>query len=412
MLEPVSQNMKSHPFRQLVCLLAVVAAGVVIFIWIRNRLDELPPGVTKSDYKRAAISYRSKYNKSPSRMDVLSYLGESSVARGDLELAANCFRAIPISHEQYGLSAKVQLGQILIKLDRAGEAEAALREFLAAAREASQVRTEDHIAALQWLKYLMSVELRLEDRAVFLARLHELGKASLFDSKQYYFPHLLLWETVKGREELRSFLEQTPEDLRLLIAEGRYLTGEGELEQARIHLEKLRERVPEDLDCLAALLECHYERNDWDSFQQVLQKLPPEPQAESRLLMLMRGEFALHQENWQAAVVQFEKLLAEEPAHVTACLGLSQAYGRLGQRDKSRLFQERTRVLSLIRPRLVDVTESNPMACEKLADLCESIAYREAAAAFRQHAQRIRENAQPLPHHQHAKEFKQRGDRP
>jgi len=109
------------------------------------------------------------------------------------------------------------------------------------------------------------------------------------------------------------------------------------------------------------------------------------------LLLLMKGEFALHQQNWKDAVTHFEKLLAEEPAHVTACLGLSRAYSQLGQPEKSRLFQERTRVLSRIRPKLVDVTESNPAACEQLAELCESIGYREAEITFHQYAERFRQ---------------------
>lgn len=412
MLEPVSQNLKSHPFRQLVCLLAIVAAGAVIVIWVRNRLDELPPGVTRSDYKRAAIAYRSVYSKSPSRMDVLSYLGELAVAEGNLELAASAFRAIPVSDEQYGLSARVQLGQILIKMNRACEAEAALREFLEFSERSSRVRNADLVVALQWLKYLMSVELRLEERSVFLARLHALERASVFDSKQYYFPHLLLWETVKGRDELREFLEEAPDDRRLLVAEGRYLTGEGRLQQARLHLEELMEQAPDDRDCLAALLECHYERNDWESFQQVLQRGPAVSPDEPWLLLLMKGEFALHQEDWKAAAGHFEKLLAEEPAHVTACLGLSRAYGRLGRTDQSRLLQERTRVLSRIRPQLVDVTESNPSACEELADRCESIGYAEAAAAFRRHAHRISRQARRPRHNSHRPSSKRHGDRP
>jgi lipopolysaccharide biosynthesis regulator YciM len=160
------------------------------------------------------------------------------------------------------------------------------------------------------------------------------------------------------------------------------------------------------------LLECHYERNDWESFQQVLQKLPADAPDEPRLLLLMKGEFALHQENWKAAVVQFEKLLAEEPAHVTACLGLSRAYGQLGRREQSRHFQERTRVLSRIRPQLVDVTESNPSACEKLAEQCDSIGYQEAAATFRRHAERIQRHAKHTRHHPPQRQLEPRGERP
>jgi predicted Zn-dependent protease len=355
-----------------------------------SRAEVLPEGVSPDEYSRAQRRFQETNRRKPGRHDVLSMCGEIAVAEGRLAAAAASFRAIPSTDRKYGMSARLQEGQVLLRLNRAREAEGSLRKFLSLSA-ANPSTAPDHVTvAYKLLCYILSVELRQEERKALLADMHTAGRADVFDSKQLYFPNLLLWHTATGRRRLTEFLDQDPQDPNLRLAEGRYLTAEGRLDEALTLLERLTQERPDDNRCTAALLECLYEQNDWDAVVRVARSLPDDQADEPWLLTRMRGEFDLHEGRWDSAVRHFEQVRNDDPANPWCHVGLARSYGELGRQEAREEEQQRSLVLARIRVSLVTVKEDDWKAALKLASKCEEAGLTDAAATFQQHASRIR----------------------
>jgi tetratricopeptide (TPR) repeat protein len=200
---------------------------------------------------------------------------------------------------------------------------------------------------------------------------------------------LLLWHSSTGRRRLPELLADDPQNSRLREAEGRYLTAEGRLDEARRWLEELCAADPQSLRFSAALLELLFECDDWERFAVVVARLAPYVEDEPWLLTRMRGEFALHEKRWDEAVDHWQHLLEHDPANPWAHAGLARAcagQNRIPDRDRE---QHRSLILSRIRVGLVNITEEDYSAATELAEQCEEIGFNEAAAAFRLHSQRI-----------------------
>lgn len=376
----------------LTLLLLLLIVSVVVWFWTRE--TPLPEGVSEEVYARAVTLYQERYRRPPSRPDALALLGELAVRENDLDLALACFSGIPDDDPLYGASARLQAAHVSMKHDRAAAAERQFRAYLHLARQASpeahSVTAEDIHEARSWLCYLLSVQLRLEERNAVLASMHAEGHPNVFNSKQYFFPNLLIWNSTRGQARLSEFLAETPDDPQLNIARGRYLTGAGQLREARAHLEYWSKQLGPDRACLAALLECHFERNDWEAFDAVLQDVPAPQDNDPWLLTLMRGESAVHRQRWEDAIGHFEHLIADDPNHVTAWMGLARACRALERDEQAAEARRRALILAEIRPALLGVTETDPAASEELAKQCDRLPHPEAATVFRQHAERIR----------------------
>ena len=370
-------------------IVVLVAALAVAGGWWLSRPAELPDGVSPAEYKQAKLRFLKMYRRNPGRIDVLSLAGELAVGEGRWATAVACFREVPSRDPKYGASARLQEGQVLLRLNRAHDAEQSFREFLSLAERIPSVPDEHVAVARKWLAYLLSVELRLEERKDLLADMHADGRADVFDSKQCYFPNLLLWHTSTGRRRLTEFLKEDPANRVLRLAEGRYLTAEGRLDEAQALLEELRADRQNDLEIAAALLECLFERNDWREFAVVAKSLPGYRPGEPWLLTRMRGEFAVHVGDWQAAVNHFEHVLEADRANPWCQMGLARAFAELKQPQARDEAQRRSLVLSRIRVSLVTVKDDDYHAALELASKCEQIGLREAAETFRQHASRI-----------------------
>lgn len=375
--------------RLFVALLLSLATVAVCLGLFRNPL-ELPSGIDQQAYASAAQQFEERYGLPPSREDVLSLLGESLVERKQWEPSFACFKAIPIEHPRYGLSARLQAGQVAIRLNRAVEAEHDLLEFERHVSNDASVPLEHLAAARQWLVYLYSVELRYEERSQILKRLHTSGSANVYDSKQTFFPSLLIWNTALGRGKLQDFLEQNPDHLPLLIARGRYLTGAGELDAALEQLEDCWQREPENRFVKGALLECLYERNDWARMTALVKELAAPTKNDPWLLIQYCGEVALHENQWQLAADRFETLLQVDPTNLAGHIGLGKAYAALGENAAALRVQEKSKLLAKIRPVLGKVNEEDAAAADEIADQCIPLGLPEAATVFHGHAQRIR----------------------
>lgn len=359
-----------------------------------TRNESLPPeGVTPADYRQAKLDFFAAQGRSPDHIETLVAVGQRARTEQRFESALSAALAVPATEPRYGAFARLQAAICLTELDRAADAERQFLSLLPDAADEAIVPPNIRDEARDWLRYLYSIELRFEDRRRVLAEIHQHGLPRVSDSTEYIFPSLLIWNSDRGRERLRRFLQRTPDDPRLLVAEGRHLTGEGRVADARRLLEELHRRQPDNLPVLAALLEACFETADWNAFEMHLPTTvaPDEPW----LLSQMRGEAALQRQDWNAAVEHFSRLLAVDATHAPAVMGLSRAFTQLGRTDEADMQRQRASILARIRPRLPAVTEEDPAAVDEIAVNLAELGLPHAAAIFRDHAVRIR--ARPRP---------------
>lgn len=378
---PDSQSAKKKRLLCLIGLLAVAAAGVAFWL---ARPEPLPEGVTPEQFAKAAEQFRNQYEREPNRMDVLSFAGELAVADGRNEDAAACFAAIPSEHPEYGSSARLQEGHVLLQLDRADDAEKSLREFLTLAARTPGVVPEHVFSARKQLAFLLSVELRFEERQAVLRAAHEGGAVDLFDSKQLFFPHLLLWNSETGSKRLARFLKVDPTNRILRIAQARYIASRGQLEEAMPQLDGVLGEDPMNVRAVSALLECFFLADDWVKFNDLYKMFPDYQVAEPWLMTRMRGHWEMHNKEWEKAAERFRQVLAADSTNPWAQSGLARALKEMGEAEAAEAAASRSAIIAKIRVDLARGNEKEPL--EELAEDCEKIGLPEAAAVFRQHA--------------------------
>lgn len=373
-------------------LLLIAVAGLV---WYSQQPEPLPAGVTAEEFEAARAQFRDLYRREPDRSDALMLLGEQAAQAEEFEKAVNCFAAIPSEHPTFGMSARLQQGQLLAgELFRVEPARSVLLEYLQLATERSD-KVENVIAARDWLRYMYSVELRFVERKRFLEESEALGIASVEDLKLLYFPHLLIWNLDTAREPLRKYLAEDPQNPQLRLAHGRYLTGEGRVEEALEVLETLHQERPDDLYAWGALLECYHEQNDWEAIERSAQSLPPFAESEHWLLTYMRALLASHQGQLELAVKYFEHVLEFDPTHPACTMRLARALDALNETDKAQRTLNKSVILADIRVNLVNVKQQDPSSLEWVAERCYELDFPQAAAAFRRSATRGPSNSGP-----------------
>ncbi len=352
----------------------------------------LPPGVTQADYDRAMKWFADMYpGVDADTIDVLSMAGELAVADQRYEIALASFRAIPSDHQRYGPSARLQQGTSALELHRAVEAEKSLREYLNLAKQSQYVRFDDVVAAYKWLNYILSVELRLEDRKLVMRELHQFGLADILDSKQYFFPNLLILNSPAGRARLQQFVDADPENVVLRIAQGRYKTLEGEFEQGVVILGKVLAENPGNVSAIAGLLEALFELNDWERFAGILGQAPPFDENEPWLLTRMRGEYALEERANEEALRYFQFVLKQDPANAPCQMGVVTALAELGRTDEHEVALQRSGILAEIRVNLSNADGDAFAALQGVSRNCQQIGFVSAAQAFAKYAEGVAE---------------------
>lgn len=153
-------------------------------------------------------------------------LAERSVKDKQFETAVQCYQQVPTTTARLGMLAGLEEGKLLVELNMADEAESALRQFIDAALVAAELDPQQVLDAFKWLTYILSVEIRQEERCEILKEQHLIGLADPLDSKQLFFPNLLILNSPAGRKKITLFLEKSPNNLRLQIAGARYRTLE------------------------------------------------------------------------------------------------------------------------------------------------------------------------------------------
>ncbi len=352
----------------------------------------LPAGVTQAQYDRAARMFRNFYpGQEPDRLDTYSMAGELAVNEEQLDEAVHWFDAIPTSHPKYGLPARLQAGAALIQLHRLAAAERNLREYWQVMKQSETVNLPHLLDAFKRLEYLLSLEIRLEERADLLIEVHRAGLADIRDSKHLFFPNLLILNSTTGRETIQAALREDPTSVKLRIARARYLTLEGAYDEAIAMWQTLQTEEPENRAVLAGLLEAYWEANEIEPFEQLAAELPSYQDSEPWLLTRMRGEAAVLADRHQDAINHFQNLLARDPTNPPAQMALAAAWGRVGDKERQQAALQRAATLAEIRVNLTNVQGDTIKALDELVEKCQQIEFAPAAEMFAVHAKALRE---------------------
>ncbi|MEZ6122158.1 MAG: hypothetical protein R3C49_03155 [Planctomycetaceae bacterium] len=360
-------------------------------VWKLSRGPSLPAGISRRDYEIARQRLGRTKQTPPDHGEILFELGERLAERKRTEDARACYLGIEEDHFEYGNRARLLAGILSLELNQARVAETLFRKFLEARPAGGPVSLSDQATALDWLIYLDSVELRFEDRRRLLKQLHQLGLQRVSDSKMYYFPSLLIWNSTRASHRLEEFLSATPDDRVLLTAQGRYLMASGQIQEAIDLLTRLHAAFSNEPEIQAALVESLYEQDDWKEISKVFAAASP-TNSDSWLLSLMRGEFSIHERRYSDAVTHFERVIGDDPANITAWMGLLKVRQQNGSGEADDSLPLKIRVLAEIRPALSRVQEDDADACEWLAEQCRRIDLTEAATTFQAHSARIRQS--------------------
>lgn len=369
---------------------AIVLAIIGLVVLRQNFTGVAPPaGISENDFRRAEREFQRRFKRAPTQCEALMLMGNLAVSEHDDDTAIACYQKIPTEYPRLGIVARFQEAELLARAERAREAESSLDQFFSLAVGNGSVPPVSFLTASHLLSNLYTVELRYEDRQKWLAEVNKYRSVDVNDSKMYYFPQLLPWNLPSKRDQLRRFLQHDPGNHTLRTAQARYLTGEGRFDEARQLLRELQSERPQDLNVVAALLECCFARSDWTGFADVAQALPAYRDDEPWLLTQMRGEFAVHSGRWNDAVQHFTNVLRKDSTDPTSTMRLAEAFEKLGETQKHESALQRSRDLAEIQAELPKVTEADPAASRKLAGYCKRIGLNEAAHVFNWHADRI-----------------------
>jgi predicted Zn-dependent protease len=350
--------------------------------------------LTPEDSSQAIAWLQEKHGiNSPSDVEIILAAGGIAIAEEDYEKASRYFDQVKTEVPRFGMTARLEQGVALLKLNFATPAEQNLRKFLDAARSAENPEASQVLDGFKWLTYLLSVQIRQEERKLLLEEQHAIDLADPLDSKQLYFPNLLILNSPAGRTRLAKLIENEPTNLSLLVASARYQTLAGEFDSAIESLEKLRRTRLEDLSIAAALAEAFVESDQLEEAGMLIDAIPSYQSTEPWLLTRMRGELALHREKWNDALKYFSKVLEADPANAPAQMGVAMAYEKLGDKDNHKEALRRSGVLAKIRVNLGSVQSDAEAACLDLATQCRAVDMEAAAKVFERHAARIKSQA-------------------
>ncbi len=360
-------------------------------------LDSGVSEISNQQFAEACDWIRQNFPNQPITRDaVLMVLAERAVRDNKLETAVKCYQQVPTETPKLGMLARLEQGKLMVELNMADEAESALRQFIDAARVAAELDPQQVLDAFKWLTYILSVEIRQEDRNEVLKEQHFIGLADPLDSKQLFFPNLLILNSPAGKKKIAGFLEKSPDNLRLQIANSRYRTLEGSYELAIVTLTELRDKNPKDLSIAAVLAEAYFESADSSALSKLLDSLPEATATEPWLLRRMRGEHALESKQWSQAIEHFEAVLQKDPANAPAQMGCAKAWAALGNEEKRQQALTRSGIIAEIRVNLSNVQSDAQAACIDLASKCKLLGMVEAAAVFERHAVMIAQQQKPV----------------
>lgn len=399
--------MNPKPIRlKIVASLGIVLAVIVLAInyWFggssndtiehsgSDEVHELPAELTRDQYDSAKEMFQQVFPSTDATHEaVLMMAADRAVKDGQLSRAVACYRKVPTSDNRFGVAARLEEGVALLELDLAQQAENSFRQAIEAARVAQRIQPGQVVDAFKRLTYILSVEIRQEERQKVLLDQHALGFVDPLDSKQLFFPNLLILNSPAGKKRMAAFLEKDPENVQLQIADARYKTLAGNFDDALKLLKAIHQLHPEELTACAALAELYFEMGDNTRFDEFMQTCPNHTLGEPWLLTRMRGEHALETGRWEVATQFFRTVLADDPANAPAQMGLAKALQRLGNSEEHQQALARSSILAQMRVNLSSVQPDAVEACRELAAMCNQVGMEQAASVFDRHAHNIQQ---------------------
>ena len=388
--EAVCHPRRKHKRKRQLLLLALCFLILVGGLFTFRSVDSpLPPGVSRQDFEKAAADFKQDFDRDGDHFDVLMTLAEMAAKKKDSVTAIACYQQIPTTHARHGPSARYGEAQLFAETDQVQRAEDSFNEFLKLLEQGMQLPDRQVAHSRHWLSLIYGVELRPEDRQIVLHGLMEDHQADINDVKQYYFESLLIWQTAFGSERVRDFLKKDADNRNLRIAAARYDIGEGRLKEARERLATLRSEDPKDLRTLAVLLESCYEMNDWSGFANEFSTAPEFDKDEPRLLTQLRGEWALHQNDWLKAEEYFQYMLKIDPPNAVCLMGLARAYAGQGKPKEREAVLQRSLLVAKLRVDLAAISHDNPKGARSVANSARQLGMDDAAAILEFFAARM-----------------------
>ncbi len=353
----------------LVCTSLV--SGLGWYFWPRPTI-QLPEGIAPEEYRLAAVAFEQRYHHRPDREETLSWLGESLIQRERTDAALACLSGIAPDHPRLGRNAEYQSAQLALRLNRAAEAERLLRDVIQR-EEAQPILPPDHlIDARQRLRYLLEVELRMEERHSLLRGVLFRDEADGFEIAAGCFPTLLRWYGTQAADWIEAFAAATPDDRRVRVALGRFRTAQGRLDEARELLAAVRQEAPDDRAALAAWIAFLAEAGDRAALQHQLNDLPLAEADDPWLLQLWRARGQLERHELAEGLQTLLGLVQQIPTHAEAWQEIATAAQRVDAPALRDFAVSRAQRLGSIGNRLgwsVQTRESRPWL--EIVSLCQ-----------------------------------------
>ena len=326
------------------CLLGVLLLAGGLYCFIPSPLT--PPLLTAELRQEAESKFRQMYQREPDHFDVVSIAAELAVSRDQLDVANQCFAEIPTSHLLYGPGARFQQGQVLLKLFQAAAAERQFREYL------ESPGLESRPIAQEYLRYILEIELRFEERQALLTAKHASGPLIPTEAMFLSFPSLLRWNGELAVDRGRQFYEKDPENPQLQIAWAQYLGGSARADEGLQLIESCLAKDPTNLRALAVKMYLLSELVQDQPLAALVATLPPPQPTDPWMMLRLRGEEALSRNDLDRAEQCYQWLLEADPAFNECYMGLAEIAGKRNQPEQKAKHLEMARRLALIQNRL------------------------------------------------------------
>lgn len=350
-----------------------VAACVAGVVWQFESRVTLPSGISADDYALARAVVAKSQVRDPESA-VWLQLGEWAFQRKDFAAARASYRQIPSDRGEAGCRARALEGETSFRLGLATEAEANFREAISFAEAGKFQTLPEWSGSHSWLRNVLEIELRFEERHELLTIRHQAGVPEVLDTVVWCFPSLLRWNGAEAVAGLEKFHAGNPQDFRVRVALARYRTGAGQLEEALAVVTSCLAERPDDLPANAAMLELHSATGEWDAMRTVIERLPSVARTDPWLLLLMRGHLLQHDEQWAKAEACFRILLEIDASQVEARTGLARALRGQGRTSEAQQIDAQAAVLARIQNRLGWILERpgvEPLV--ETAEMCHEI---------------------------------------